>query len=162
MIISPERDRRFWAKVDKEGPIGVHSQTGELLGNCWVWTGAISQGYGMFGIRSGWATQAHRLSYVAEVGSIPDGLELDHLRRNRACVRPTHLEPVTHQENTRRGDNPQTRKTHCPQGHPYSPENTYRPRNAPNERHCKTCRVQRTREWRQRNVGRRDVASEAA
>jgi len=46
---------------------------------------------------------AHRVSYEVFVGPIPDGMIIDHLCRNRACILPTHLEPVTHAENTRRG-----------------------------------------------------------
>jgi hypothetical protein len=41
--------------------------------------------------------------YEQHFGSIPENLELDHLCRNPACVRPDHLEPVTHLENLRRG-----------------------------------------------------------
>jgi hypothetical protein len=52
-------------------------------------------------------------------------MELDHLCRNRACVRFDHLEPVTHVENVRRSPIGNGAKTHCPQGHAYSPENTY-------------------------------------
>jgi hypothetical protein len=95
----------FWNKVDKTD-------------TCWIWTGCTSpDGYGRFG---GWATHGtslpHRASWSEVNGSIPDGLEIDHLCQVRNCVRPDHLEPVTHEENVRRAAE---RKTHCPNGHPY-------------------------------------------
>lgn len=67
---------------------------------------------------------AHRFCYEMFYGKIPEGLDLDHLCRNPGCVNPSHLEPVTHKENCRRGlRNQYTGVTHCPQGHPYSGDN---------------------------------------
>lgn len=110
---------RFLAKVQREGS------------GCWRWTGAINQhGYGrVWDIRRGGAVQAHRFSYEAHKGSVPDGLVIDHLCRNRACVNPDHLEPVTNRENLLRGANfvaDEARRTQCPVGHPYDEANTYR------------------------------------
>ena len=68
-------------------------------------------------------------------------MELDHLCRVIACWNPWHLEEVTHAENVRRGrGNGYREKTHCPKGHEYTPENTYRPPSRPTNRQCQTCR----------------------
>jgi hypothetical protein len=71
---------------------------------------------------------AHRASYRLFVAPIPEELELDHLCRNRSCVHPFYLEPITHRENLMRGDTIAARyaaQTHCKHGHPKTPENTY-------------------------------------
>jgi hypothetical protein len=96
---------------------------------CWQWQGNLSdRGYGLLTAdRRAW--RAHRFAYEVFVGPIPEGLTIDHLCRNRACVNPAHLEPVTHRTNVLRSASSITganiRKTHCPQGHPYDDENTY-------------------------------------
>lgn len=109
------------------------------------------QGYG--NVRyDGRSTSAHRLVYTLLVGPIPAGLELDHTCGNRRCVRPDHLEPVTHAENVRRGRlgavtaARQRAKTHCPYGHRYSPENTRVGSNG--SRNCRTCERDRMRRIR--------------
>ena len=97
------RQRRFWAKVDKNGPL---AELRPDLDQCWVWTGCISPatGYGYFGGRKAGTQLAHRIAYQYLVGPIPPGKHLDHLCRRRECLRPSHLEPVTPRENIRRGD----------------------------------------------------------
>lgn len=95
----------------------------EKTENCWNWIGEISpSGYGQLRVKNkSW--RAHRFVYTILVGDIPTGLELDHLCRNRRCVRIEHLEPVTRRENILRGVGfiaRNARKTHCLRGHPYS------------------------------------------
>lgn len=89
---------------------------------CWEWLGYKTKGgYGKFRVE-GKSPYAHRFAYEHFVGTIPDGLELDHLCRVRHCVNPEHLEAVTHRENMLRGESLQAinaQKTHCPQAHAY-------------------------------------------
>lgn len=139
----PTMADRFWAKVDAEG-------------DCWEWTGAkAGGGYGAFFTTSG-KVQAHRWSYEHLVGPIPEGLQIDHLCKNRACVNPDHLEPVTRLENVWRGAGGawNRSKMHCPQGHPYEGDNVKLARRSNRRsvgRECRTClREQAHRYNRQR------------
>lgn len=90
---------------------------------CWLWEGALNpSGYGAVNgqpVNGKINTQAHRHSYEVFVGTIPEGMELDHLCKNRRCVNPDHLEPVTHLINVRRGDACRATDTHCANGHLY-------------------------------------------
>jgi hypothetical protein len=70
---------------------------------CHIWAGALSHGYGAVGTNRHGVFRAHRVAYEVTNGPIPDGLQFDHRCRNRACISPAHLEPVTNAENTRRG-----------------------------------------------------------
>jgi len=111
---------------------------------CWLWIGCGNhRGYGQIKI-AGVQHLAHRVSYELFVGPIPAGLQIDHLCRVRCCVNPSHLEPVTGLENARRGlgGSNESAKTHCPQGHAYTPENTCVCRGA---RHCRQCNRDRAR-----------------
>jgi hypothetical protein len=118
--MTPDESKRFWAKVNKNGPVPSHRPE---LGPCWLWTAAKTpRGYGLFWSGDKRLVQAHRFAYGAK-----DGERLDHLCRTSACIRKTHLEPTTNYENLLRGNTLVSRnlaKTHCPKGHPYDAVNT--------------------------------------
>ena len=84
----------------------VTMQDGPLATQCWI-SGTNSSRGGYTTIwEAGRSTMSHRVTYEHYVGVIPDGLQLDHLCRNRSCVHPWHVEPVTPRENMRRGRSP--------------------------------------------------------
>lgn len=97
----------FWAQVDKTDA-------------CWIWTGTTRNEYGHFRTPLFSTRLAHRIAWQDENGLVPEGLELDHLCERKGCVRPDHLEAVTHQENMRRHYG--SRDT-CRNGHAKTPEN---------------------------------------
>lgn len=109
---------------------------------CWVWQAQISKkGYGRF-FANPKMVQAHRWSYEYHIGNIPEGLQIDHKCRNRACVNPAHLEPVTNLENCRRGltghhmtTNPHNKKEFCKNGHKIIGKK------------CRVCNKKRSAEW---------------
>jgi hypothetical protein len=106
---------------------------------CWEWSGPITKkGYGNYKVDG--IQQAHRVAYTMLVGPIPEGLALDHLCLNHLCVRPSHLEPVTFAENTRRARALYDEADHplCQYGHEFTVENTYR-RPDGRGRMCRTC-----------------------
>jgi HNH endonuclease len=131
------KEERFWSNVNvKEAD------------DCWLWQRSLNRdGYG----RLSWNRKlimAHRLAYRLCVGELPFGLELDHLCRNRACVNPRHLEPVTHKINMERGIARCSKKTHCKRGHELIGNNLYTPPDG--SRQCRKCDALWMREYRKR------------
>lgn len=124
---------RLWSQVEST-PLG-----------CWMWTGSTdTHGYGRMKI-DGRYQPTHRVAYELLVGPIPNGLVIDHLCRNRACLNPAHVEPVANAENVLRGVGPTARnasKTHCVNGHEFTVETTIIRGSGPRagRRACRTCK----------------------
>ncbi|HET9144034.1 HNH endonuclease signature motif containing protein [Actinophytocola sp.] len=147
------------------------AQAAETSEGCWPWQGNIhASGYGRRNVNRV-VKRAHILVYVALVGPIPDGYQLDHTChgaaedcrggptcRHRRCVNPEHLEPVTRRENWERGRSlsRQARDVRtCPSGHPYSEENTYvhRGKGGREYRRCKVCiRASNRASWHRKQL----------
>lgn len=128
---------------------------------CWLFTGSItSDGYGRMSDSS-----AHRAAYEELVGSIPNGMELDHIChdpsictlgsncQHRRCVNPDHLRLSIHADNARRSVstihhaiNVKRNQTHCKRGHEFTEENTWR--NKRGHRWCRICQREYARQWR--------------
>ena len=137
-VIQVHENRRY-AGVKRQNALAAYivQENG-----CWEWLGTVSPpGYGHVRIE-GKSVCAHRFVYEQRFGRIPEGLTLDHLCRNRLCVRPEHLEPVTLRENILRGNSivaQLARQTHCKRGHPLSgPEADVYVHHR--ERECRKCR----------------------
>lgn len=122
-------EERLWERIDKNAPNG-----------CWLWTRALNaSGYGVVG-RENKILRVHRVTYELLVGPIPEGMQLDHLCRVRACCNPDHLEPVTNRENWLRGQHHTAvmiRENKCKRGHEMTEENTYWRKNG--GRLCRAC-----------------------
>lgn len=131
----PTVKQRFYEKVSLPNSDG-----------CMLWTGAVVKGYGHFRAEDQ-AVRAHRLAYELLVGPIPEGLTIDHVKdrgcKSKLCCNPNHLEPVTRAVNTGRGNQARVwaPKTHCPQNHEFTPENTYV--RLSGLRECRRCRRDR-------------------
>lgn len=131
-------NERFWAKVEKSG-------------SCWEWRGErYKNGYGIFliGFKPKVRMVAHRWLWQKTFGPITPPLQVDHICRNRACVRLDHLRLLTPRDNLLCGIGPSAvnaRKTHCIRGHEFTPENTHRWGPEKRFRQCKTCNRLRAR-----------------
>lgn len=114
----------------------IVEQVTRLAGStpCFTWQGCTTNGYGT--IQAGKRSLAgnrvpsyvHVLMYQILVGPIPDGMELDHWCRNRACWNPEHTEPVTRRTNIARGRSivaDYMVRDECGRGHPKTTENQY-------------------------------------
>jgi hypothetical protein len=141
---------RFWSKTRFDPDTG-----------CINWTAARTEpgGYGLCFVRCKHCV-AHRVALELSGVSVPEGMTVDHLCRNRGCVNPLHLEVVTMQENVRRylllegtWHAAERAKTHCPRGHAYDERNTYMLRGT---RNCRACRRD---DARRRRAARRVVVS---
>jgi hypothetical protein len=122
-----------------------------VQGDCWEWSRyRTNRGYGKVGFRGNTGALAHRVVWELLIGPIPDGLVIDHLCLNTACVNPDHLEPVTLAENNGRKDKlHQTGAyaTHCKNGHAWDEPNTavrY------GRRYCRACGRNTTRAYKAR------------
>jgi hypothetical protein len=143
---------RLWAKIEKRGP-----------DECWPWTAATNASpnarggpYGKLGDQhpSRKTVLAHRVVYAEAVGPIPDGFQVDHLCGFSLCCNPAHLEAVPPSENNARSTSPTSAnitKTHCPQGHEYTVENTGYRKDV-RYRYCRTCARLSQRAKRERGL----------
>ena len=133
----------------KTQPVGYVVQEN----GCWEWVGFVNpKGYAHL-CHKGKQVRAHRHYYEQEYGPIPEGLEIDHLCRSRACVNPAHMEAVTGRENVLRGIGhtaQNARKTHCKRGHEFEDMSNVPFVKGRPWRVCRTCVIEAGRRWQLR------------
>lgn len=123
-----------------------------MIGDCWAWAAFVRpDGYAIINWNGKRSHYAHRAVYELLVGPIPESLTLDHRCRNRMCVNPAHLEPISFTENVLRGTSfaaENAQKTHCPKGHDYARHGFV---NTNGSRECRICATNRKLEWQRWN-----------
>lgn len=133
---------RFWSKVNY---LGKWSLVNKEWSQCWEWTGGVcGKGYGNFWLGNK-CYGSHRWIYIQLHGPLDSKIELDHLCRNKICVRDSHLEPVSHKENVLRGIGPTAINAHkdtCSKGHLLIQDGTRR-----NQRYCRECDLEEKRNY---------------
>lgn len=131
---------RLLAHTDRNGPVPAKRPD---LGPCWIWMGARSHDlYGNILVGDK-LRLTHIVSYELHRGPVPPSLVLHHMCETPLCCNPWHLEALTRQEHSRQHTPGLYNKikTHCPHGHPYTEENTYRYEGS---RQCRTCVLARS------------------
>jgi hypothetical protein len=119
----------------------------ERVGSCLLFRGSLTPGgYGHVTVAKGRNAPAHRIVYEALVGPIPPKHDLHHLCPNRACVEPTHVEPILHRIHPAMH---KVERTHCSKGHPFDEANTYN--TSAGARQCRACHRDRERARRVRD-----------
>lgn len=131
LILPDTNEARFWMNV----------QIPDDPTQCWGWTGTVNHdGYAKFWSVEQSSTPAHTFSFELKNGTLAPGLVPDHTCRNRSCVNPDHIEPVTHTVNVLRGIGPtatNARKTECKRGHRLEGDNVNVKANG--NRECRAC-----------------------
>ncbi len=129
--------RRVWRYIDITGS------------GCWLWTGPTNRdGYAHNLAINGDRYLPHRLMFSWFKWDIPPGLTIDHVCKQKTCMNPDHMEPVTGGENVRRA----LKVAYCKRGHAQTPENRYRYGKSKKKERCKPCIPIQTAEWKGRRV----------
>lgn len=146
--MKPAHDGFILSTAERFSPRFWRSVIANTAAGCWTWGGYVApNGYGQFTAHTDAKSKkritlwAHRYAFLIVRGKIGDGLYLDHLCRNRSCVNPSHLEPVSARENLLRGKTLaaiNASKTHCKNGHELAGENLYLRGRI---RFCRKCRA---------------------